>query len=39
MYVLPDTLWACFVATAPLLSDVAGNAAFSLLILSQRHVS
>jgi hypothetical protein len=32
-------LWACFVAAAPLSSDVAGTAAFLPLVLSQRHVS
>ena len=37
--VSPDTLWVCSVAAAPLSSDVADTAAFSPLVLSQRHVS
>ncbi|KAF7510189.1 hypothetical protein GJ744_007088 [Endocarpon pusillum] len=32
-----DTFWACFFAAAPLSSDVADTAAFSPLVLSQRH--
>ncbi|KAF7502844.1 hypothetical protein GJ744_004999 [Endocarpon pusillum] len=39
LHVPPDTFWACFIAAAPLSSDVAGTTAFSLLVLSQRHVS
>jgi hypothetical protein len=39
LYVSPDTFWACFVAAAPLSSDVAGTATFSPLVQSQRHVS
>jgi hypothetical protein len=39
LHVSPDTFWACFVAAAPLSSDVAGTTAFSPLVLSQRHVS
>jgi hypothetical protein len=39
LHVSPDTFWACFVAAAPLSSDVAGTAAFSSSVLSQRHVS
>jgi hypothetical protein len=39
LHVSPDTFWACFVAAAPLSSDVADTAAFSPLVQSQRHVS
>jgi hypothetical protein len=39
LHVSPDTFWACFVAAAPLSSDVVGTAAFSPLVLSQRRVS
>lgn len=39
LHVSPDMFWACFVAAAPLSSNVAGTAAFSPLVLSQRHVS
>jgi hypothetical protein len=31
--------WACFVAATPLSSDVAGTAAFSPFVQSQRYVS
>jgi hypothetical protein len=39
LHILPDTFWAYFVAATPLSSDVADTAAFSPLVLSQRHVS
>jgi hypothetical protein len=39
LYVSPDTFWACFVAAAPLSSDVADTAVFSPLVLSQRYIS
>ena len=39
LHVSPDTFWACFVAAAPLSSDVAGTAALSPLVQSQRRVS
>jgi hypothetical protein len=39
LYILPDTFWACFIAAAPLSSNMAGTAAFSPLVLSQRHVN
>jgi hypothetical protein len=39
LHVSPDTFWAYFVAAAPLSSDLAGTAAYSSLVLSQRHVS
>ncbi|KAF7508883.1 hypothetical protein GJ744_008592 [Endocarpon pusillum] len=39
LHVSPDTFWACFVAAAPLSSDVTDTVAFPPLVLSQRHVS
>jgi hypothetical protein len=39
LHVSPETLWACFITATPLSSDVAGTAAFSPLVLLQRHAN
>lgn len=39
LHVSPDMFQTCFVAAAPLSSDVASIAPFSPLVLSQRRVS
>ena len=38
LHLSPEIFWACLIAAVPRSSDVAGTAAFSLLVLSQHHM-
>jgi hypothetical protein len=39
LHISSNTFWVCFIAAAPLSSDIVNTAVFPSLIQSQRHVS